>query len=288
EQILTAIANAVSTGSVGDVDSGFITKVKEQNTGAAVTFWVGTTAQYNALAEIDPHCIYVKTDDTSAQDMSNTIATILDTLANVVTKDERGKIPAECVPSESSVLVVHYSKYEADKTYAEVVEAINAGKVCILEDLDDGRYAVLSSRDTTANQIYFFNCGDSTKWTYYRLTNQSNRRCYKTDCLRSEQFRVTMTQGTDGNFSVDSTATAVLTAHENGRQCVLIHGSDVYHLVTATANTCLFEKMRFVDGENGATVTQRVDQVLISQSGSVYRRLYSFDCTLAKYDYPAT
>lgn len=69
EQILAAIAQAVETGSVGDCDTGFITKVKETNSGGYVTFWVGTQAQYNALAENELNCLYIITDDTTKADI---------------------------------------------------------------------------------------------------------------------------------------------------------------------------------------------------------------------------
>lgn len=62
EQILAAIAQAVETGGIHDVDAGFITKVKEENTGGYVSFWVGTTAQYNAIPEKNPNCMYIFTD----------------------------------------------------------------------------------------------------------------------------------------------------------------------------------------------------------------------------------
>ena len=69
EQILAAIAQAVETGSVGDCDTGFITKVKEQNSGSCVTLWVGTRAQYNAIAEKAKNCMYIITDDTTGADI---------------------------------------------------------------------------------------------------------------------------------------------------------------------------------------------------------------------------
>lgn len=71
EQILTAIANAVKTGSVGDCDTGFITKVKEKNNGSSVTFWVGSTAQYNALETKEVNCMYILTDETTGDDLVN-------------------------------------------------------------------------------------------------------------------------------------------------------------------------------------------------------------------------
>lgn len=69
EQILAAIAQAMETGVVGDVDTGFVTKLKELNTGSAVTVWVGTRAQYNAITEKAGNCLYIITDDTTSEDI---------------------------------------------------------------------------------------------------------------------------------------------------------------------------------------------------------------------------
>ena len=72
EQILAAIAQAVETGSVGNCDTGFVTKVKEQNGGSCVTFWVGTRAQYNAIETKEQNCMYIITDDTTSADILRT------------------------------------------------------------------------------------------------------------------------------------------------------------------------------------------------------------------------
>lgn len=74
EQILAAIVQAVETGAVQDVDTGFVTKLKETNGGGYVTAWVGTRAQYNALAEHPKNCIWVITDDTTEQDIEQLLA----------------------------------------------------------------------------------------------------------------------------------------------------------------------------------------------------------------------
>lgn len=71
EQILAAISQAVSTGEIKDVDTGFVTKIKEQNSGAALSFWVGTSAEYNALPEKAGNCFYILTDDTAKEDIEN-------------------------------------------------------------------------------------------------------------------------------------------------------------------------------------------------------------------------
>ena len=48
EQILTAIAQAVETGTIGDIDTGFITTIKTIN-GTPLKFFVGEQAEYDAL-----------------------------------------------------------------------------------------------------------------------------------------------------------------------------------------------------------------------------------------------
>lgn len=103
EQILAAIAQAVETGSIGDVDAGFITKVKEQNGGRAVTFWVGTQAQYNALESIAENCLYIITDDTLRADMEKCIAEtqaaveeMQADIADMITVDIKDKISFVC------------------------------------------------------------------------------------------------------------------------------------------------------------------------------------------------
>ena len=90
EQILTAIEQAVSDGVIKDVDTGFITKLKELNKGGYISVWRGTTAEYNALTEKDENCIYVKTDDTQFADINNAI----DLLRKTTEEELAGKAPA--------------------------------------------------------------------------------------------------------------------------------------------------------------------------------------------------
>lgn len=98
EQILAAIAQAVSTGEIKNVDTGFVTKIKEQNSGAALSFWVGTTAEYNAIPDKTANCFYILTDDTMKQDIENAInelareIEILQTKTNADYVVEQGEI----------------------------------------------------------------------------------------------------------------------------------------------------------------------------------------------------
>lgn len=74
EQILSAIEQAVRTGEIKDVDAGFITTIREKNKNVNLSFWLGTSAEYNALTAKDESCIYILTDDMIGADIVALIA----------------------------------------------------------------------------------------------------------------------------------------------------------------------------------------------------------------------
>ena len=73
EQILAAIAQAIETGVVGDPDTGYVTKVQEGNRRDSITFWIGTQAEFNALQKQEKNCLYIKTDDTTVEEMQQKV-----------------------------------------------------------------------------------------------------------------------------------------------------------------------------------------------------------------------
>lgn len=85
EQIYAAIEQAISTGEISDVDTGFVTKIKEQNKGIALSFWIGTQAEYNAITEKVNNCFYIITDDTTSTDINKDIEEIKDKLSQLDT-----------------------------------------------------------------------------------------------------------------------------------------------------------------------------------------------------------
>ena len=131
EQILAAIVEAVEGGTISDVNTGFVTTIKEQNNGVGLMFWVGTTAQYNALAEHENNVLYIKTDDTSAQAINSAIAalqetqtsqggsisTILTTLASVKSVTDAIAF-VEDYEDNSLTLIQMFQKYSA-KSYVQ-------------------------------------------------------------------------------------------------------------------------------------------------------------------------
>lgn len=76
EQIYTAIEQAVTTGTITNVDTGFVSRIKEKNKGAKLAFWVGSNAEYNALTEKDNNCFYILTDDPTAETLANIEAAV--------------------------------------------------------------------------------------------------------------------------------------------------------------------------------------------------------------------
>lgn len=92
EQIIAAIAEA--TGATPThIDDAFITKLKETNANRQLKFWVGTTAQYNALPEIAENTFYILTDETFGEDISAAIVTLQNEIERIKeTTDKKGVI----------------------------------------------------------------------------------------------------------------------------------------------------------------------------------------------------
>ena len=76
EQILNAIANATGGGVDFDAETPFVTSIKEINAGQALSFWVGTQAQYNGLATRNPNCLYIITDERTKDEMDKLLREI--------------------------------------------------------------------------------------------------------------------------------------------------------------------------------------------------------------------
>lgn len=87
EQILSLLEQAAAGKLTFDTSAAFITKVKEQNSGGYITFWVGTQAQYNALPTKAPNCFYLITDSTKDADVARAIAAKQDALDWVTDAD---------------------------------------------------------------------------------------------------------------------------------------------------------------------------------------------------------
>lgn len=86
EQILTAIAQAVSEGTVGDIDAGFIQTIKTIN-GVPLRFFYGKQYEYEALTDEEKENLFaIITNDTTKEGIEKAIETLRNDLNSV---DER-------------------------------------------------------------------------------------------------------------------------------------------------------------------------------------------------------
>lgn len=175
EQILAAITQAVETGSVGDCDTGFVTKLKEQNAGNYVTFWVGTQAQYNAIETKATNCLYILTDDTTKEDFekfaddirrtadeaistANTARSTANEAAN--TAQEASNIANEALTKANTALTNAGIKREFtikktnDTGDEEMSYSSNAAWFYIIEVMDSTGTSSVYSRETMALDYY--------------------------------------------------------------------------------------------------------------------------------------
>lgn len=84
EQIITLITNIVNTGSVGDIDTGFVTSLVEQNKHKALKFWVGTQAEYDAVQTKIANTFYIITDDRFREDVQTALNSLQAQINNIV------------------------------------------------------------------------------------------------------------------------------------------------------------------------------------------------------------
>ena len=95
EEILAAITQAVESHEIADVDTGFVTTLKEQNRSTGLKFWAGTTAEYNALQTKDSNTFYILTDDAELDDLEalcQSIQSTLNTIATNIGSEDTGWI----------------------------------------------------------------------------------------------------------------------------------------------------------------------------------------------------
>lgn len=112
EQILSAITQAVSEGTIGDIDTGFVTTVKTIN-GASVKFFYGTSAEYNALSEEEKQnlCAILTNDNEELALILENLKSDVETLESVVNE----KAPAYTYGTED--LTAGVSPLESGKLY---------------------------------------------------------------------------------------------------------------------------------------------------------------------------
>jgi hypothetical protein len=76
EQIYAAIVQAVNEGTIGEIDTGFITTIKTVN-GTPLRFFVGTQAEYDTLTDkIKQNLFAIITNDTNKEGLLSAISAL--------------------------------------------------------------------------------------------------------------------------------------------------------------------------------------------------------------------
>jgi hypothetical protein len=153
EQILAAIAQAVEAGAIGDVDTGFVSRVVEQNKQGTLYFWVGTQAEYNALETVASDCHYFITDDSTKADIYATIAQFADYLKAVEEKT-------------NSFGAVLFEDLENGVAAGETIEFNASSYNCFMVTLGDDSPEEINIYCTKSSSGGFYICGTHSIMSY--------------------------------------------------------------------------------------------------------------------------
>ncbi len=165
EQILAAITQAVEGHSISDVDTGFVQVLKEQNHGAGLKFWIGSTAEYNALQSIEQDVFYILTDDTELEDIEADIESFradLTAMGSIISDmqikngfvflNEENGIPYAAyfqVPIELDYIHGSNSKYIEDFSLVTVQLSDGTKILCNVQNEIANSYLVINGNTTT-------------------------------------------------------------------------------------------------------------------------------------------
>jgi hypothetical protein len=122
EEIITLVNNIIATGEVGDIDTGFVTRLVEQNKKKALKFWVGTTAEYNTLATVNANTFYIITDDTFKPDVLRAIGEINARIDEI----EQADIEAELADLQTRVNTLTANNEQLQEALTAAQETVNS------------------------------------------------------------------------------------------------------------------------------------------------------------------
>lgn len=162
EQIIAAIAEATGN-TVTDVDSAFITKIKEQNAGTAVKIWIGTQAEYNALvatSSISPDTLYCTSDGNKLSELQNEINALQNQVDEIIDGDIVCGRASGMRFGSDAIITAQNSAATGDIkgiTLSTVMNKIlyfpDYGKTIIVDDSDWGEGKVLDTKIIYADEF---------------------------------------------------------------------------------------------------------------------------------------
>ena len=142
EQILAAITQAVESHAISDVDTGFVTTLKEQNRNKGLKVWVGTSAEYNAIQTKETNCLYILSDDTELEDLEMEILRLGNAVESITSL--KGQVLVNDTVSYGSGLSIaiggdyNISQYSVVKVSTTIGEAL-----CTVQYGGEGTAAII-------------------------------------------------------------------------------------------------------------------------------------------------
>lgn len=123
EQILAAITEAIETHQITDVDTGFVTTIKEQNRQTPLKFWIGTTAEYNAIANPPTDTFYILSDDKELEDIQATVDEVQAIVSNMA--DDVDDIEEDLETAEGNITTLQETVAEITTKNGQVLNTQN-------------------------------------------------------------------------------------------------------------------------------------------------------------------
>jgi hypothetical protein len=103
EQTLTAITQAVNEGTIGDIDTGFVTTIKTIN-GQPLKFFVGMQSAYEALTDAEKENLFaIITNDTFKESILSAVESLTAHMGDILNGEVR--IPKASEASEAKSIV---------------------------------------------------------------------------------------------------------------------------------------------------------------------------------------
>lgn len=178
EQILTAITQAVEQGEIHDVDTGFVTTIKEQNAQKPLKFWVGTQAQYNAISAPEENTLYLITDPQIDDELQEQIDELREDVSAIPQlgallwegEAEQGDEISVSSANKYNAFIINYSENDSDILRSCV--AIRSMGTPYIEGF--AGYLLYSPSLTPCQMYCRFIEDTDTQWTVNYLCKYSN------------------------------------------------------------------------------------------------------------------
>lgn len=141
EQILTAITQAINEGTIGDIDTGFVTTIKTIN-GSPLKFFVGTQDEYEALTDEQREGLYaIITNDPTAENLANALVALereLDSYKEAIDRDinqyktDGAKALEDCREEIEHTIYEHVNIINENLSGKAAVSSIDFLRGCII------------------------------------------------------------------------------------------------------------------------------------------------------------